>query len=191
MLTNEIATKARAMIFAYMPKSIPFSLKEDVVQEVLIDMMKSGRTFVTRRYVFWRWVDYVRRSLGRDYKNRPEHKKRKSATTISIETIREHFDRGEHEDFRIHFWYKDRSFNEVDQKDEVEYVLQGLKQRDKDILVMYYVEGLLLKEIAEVVGLSEGGVCWVLTKLKKYLQQEFGDRKELWNEPSHTMRVVS
>ena len=66
---------------------------------------------------------------------------------------------------------------EVAQKEDVESLMRAidaLKKRDKLVLALYYQEGLTLKEIGKVLGVSESRVCQlhahIIKKLKKILK---------------------
>ena len=61
-------------------------------------------------------------------------------------------------------------------RDLVEYCRKRLSTKERYILMMYYFEDLTLKEIGEILGLSESRVCQLhaklISRLRAYLQQK-------------------
>jgi len=66
------------------------------------------------------------------------------------------------------------------QKDVLEFVTRNLTKKERLIIIMYYFEGLTMKEIGEVLNLTESRVCQIhsniLTRLKEQLKK---NRQEL------------
>lgn len=66
------------------------------------------------------------------------------------------------------------------QKDILEFVTRNLTKKERLIIIMYYFEGLTMKEIGEVLNLTESRVCQIhsniLTRLKEQLKK---NRQEL------------
>ncbi|MHC5068595.1 MAG: sigma-70 family RNA polymerase sigma factor, partial [Planctomycetota bacterium] len=48
--------------------------------------------------------------------------------------------------------------------------LQGLKEQERLILKLYYFEGLLMKEIAATLGVSESRICQIHRRLMGLLR---------------------
>ncbi|HGY91641.1 MAG TPA: FliA/WhiG family RNA polymerase sigma factor [Planctomycetes bacterium] len=63
----------------------------------------------------------------------------------------------------------------LNQRDVIEAVTRNLSQKEKRIVIMYYYEGLTMKEIGRVLDLTESRVCQihtnVLQRLKEQLQK--------------------
>ena len=54
----------------------------------------------------------------------------------------------------------------------LEYIIKGEKESTQKIAVMYFVDGLTLKEIAKVVGLSTSGIHKRLKELRVRLKEK-------------------
>lgn len=64
---------------------------------------------------------------------------------------------------------------EKDTKQELERALMRLPERERNIMVLYYQENMTLKEIGQVLGMSESRVCQVhaqsIVKLKNIIME--------------------
>ena len=64
---------------------------------------------------------------------------------------------------------------EKDTKRELEKALKRLPERERNIMILYYQENMTLKEIGQVMGMSESRVCQVhaqsIVKLKNILSE--------------------
>lgn len=65
---------------------------------------------------------------------------------------------------------------EKEERAELVRAIEKLEDRDKVVLALYYQDGLTLKEIGQVLGVSESRVCQLharaITRLRKKLQQQ-------------------
>jgi RNA polymerase sigma factor for flagellar operon FliA len=52
---------------------------------------------------------------------------------------------------------------------------RGLSEKEKTVLIMYYYDQLTMKEIGEVLGISESRVCQIHSQLLKFLRRKFED----------------
>ncbi len=52
---------------------------------------------------------------------------------------------------------------------------RGLSDKEKTVLIMYYYDQLTMKEIGEVLGISESRVCQIHSQLLKFLRRKFED----------------
>ena len=50
-----------------------------------------------------------------------------------------------------------------------------LPQREREVAVLLYVKNLTLREIGEVMGVSESRICQIHSHLKKTLRQQLND----------------
>lgn len=58
-----------------------------------------------------------------------------------------------------------------------EVAIKGLNDKQKQVLVMYYFENLSLKEIGQVLDLSESRVCQIHAQVLDFLREKFCERK--------------
>lgn len=69
----------------------------------------------------------------------------------------------------------DSPFQSLHQKDLLEFITRHLTKKERLIVIMYYYEGLTMKEIGEVLNLTESRVCQIhsniLTRLKEQLKK--------------------
>ena len=53
--------------------------------------------------------------------------------------------------------------------------IRGLSDKEKQVLVMYYYDELTMKEVGEVLGISESRVCQIHAQMLKFLKRKFQD----------------
>lgn len=58
-----------------------------------------------------------------------------------------------------------------------EVAIRGLNDDQKKVLLMYYYDELNMKEIGEILGLSESRVCQIHAQTIKFLKEKLADRK--------------
>jgi len=56
--------------------------------------------------------------------------------------------------------------------------VDGMPEREKTVLTMYYYDGLTLSEIGDVLGVTESRVCQIHTKALRQLRSKLSDRPE-------------
>lgn len=61
-----------------------------------------------------------------------------------------------------------------DQRRLLAQVLETLKEQERLVIKLYYFEGLLMKEIAEVLGVTESRVCQIHARLMSVLRLRLG-----------------
>lgn len=59
--------------------------------------------------------------------------------------------------------------SEIEMQDKLTHLIDDLPPRDKTILGLYYEQGLTMKEIGEVLGITESRVCQIHTRTVKAL----------------------
>jgi RNA polymerase sigma factor for flagellar operon FliA len=76
-----------------------------------------------------------------------------------------------------------KSENPIDalnQRDVIEAVTRNLSQKEKRIVIMYYYEGLTMKEIGKILDLTESRVCQIHTNVLSRLKDQLkGSRTHL------------
>jgi RNA polymerase sigma factor for flagellar operon FliA len=66
---------------------------------------------------------------------------------------------------------------EMHKKDMKDFITKSLTKKEKLIVVLYYYEGLSMKEIASVLGLTESRVCQIHSKVIGRLKGQFERRR--------------
>jgi RNA polymerase sigma factor FliA len=56
----------------------------------------------------------------------------------------------------------------------------GLPQRQREVAVLLYVKDLTLREVGEILGVSESRVCQIHSQLKRTVKQQFADESQLF-----------
>ena len=56
-----------------------------------------------------------------------------------------------------------------------------LPQREREVAVLLYVKNLTLREIGEVMGVSESRICQIHSQLKRTLKQQLSDDAVLFS----------
>ncbi len=67
-------------------------------------------------------------------------------------------------------------------KGKFRLVFDQLPDREREVAVMLYVKNLTLREIGEVLGVSESRVCQLHSRLKKTLREQLADEEQLFSE---------
>ncbi len=68
--------------------------------------------------------------------------------------------------------------HELHKKNLIDYITQDLNKKERLVLLLYYVEGLTMKEIGETLDLSESRICQIHSALITELEDELSDQKE-------------
>ncbi|HDY75066.1 MAG TPA: FliA/WhiG family RNA polymerase sigma factor, partial [Candidatus Marinimicrobia bacterium] len=66
----------------------------------------------------------------------------------------------------------EKELDETELREELKSLVQGLPERERLILALYYYEELTLADIGTVLGLSEGRVSQILNQVHSDLRQE-------------------
>ena len=65
-------------------------------------------------------------------------------------------------------------------KDRFRAAFEQLPRREREVAVLLYVKNLTLREIGEILGVSESRVCQIHTQLKRTLKQELSQDAQLF-----------
>jgi RNA polymerase sigma factor for flagellar operon FliA len=75
-------------------------------------------------------------------------------------------------------------FEAKESKEALVSAVDGMPERERTVLMMYYYDGLTLTEIGDVLGVTESRVCQIHTKALRQLRSKLADRPE--SVASHT-----
>lgn len=67
-------------------------------------------------------------------------------------------------------------------KDRFRAAFEGLPRREREVAVLLYVKSLTLREIGEILGVSESRVCQIHGELKRKLRDRLRDEASLFSE---------
>ena len=70
------------------------------------------------------------------------------------------------------------TFEAKEAKEALVQAVDGMPEREKTVLMMYYYDGLTLTEIGDVLGVTESRVCQIHTKALRQLRSKLADRPE-------------
>jgi RNA polymerase sigma factor FliA len=65
----------------------------------------------------------------------------------------------------------------LNQRDVIEAITRNLSQKEKRIVIMYYYEGLTMKEIGRILDLTESRVCQIHTNVLGRLKEQLDKSK--------------
>jgi RNA polymerase sigma factor for flagellar operon FliA len=68
-----------------------------------------------------------------------------------------------------------------DAKDKFRRAFDTLPQREREVAVLLYVKNLTLREIGDILGVSESRVCQIHSQLKRTLKQQLSDDAQLFS----------
>ncbi len=67
-------------------------------------------------------------------------------------------------------------------KEKFRRAFEVLPQREREVVVLLYVRNLTLREIGEILGVSESRVCQIHSQLKRKLRQNLESETQLFSE---------
>jgi RNA polymerase sigma factor for flagellar operon FliA len=70
--------------------------------------------------------------------------------------------------------------NEAKQK--FRRAFERLPQRERELAVLLYVKNMTLREVGEILGVSESRVCQIHSQLKRRLREQLGSETVLFSE---------
>jgi RNA polymerase sigma factor FliA len=75
-------------------------------------------------------------------------------------------------------WGPVDTFEAKESKEALVRAVDGMPERERSVLMMYYYEGLTLMEIGQVLGVTESRVCQINTKALRQLRSKLADRPD-------------
>jgi RNA polymerase sigma factor for flagellar operon FliA len=70
------------------------------------------------------------------------------------------------------------TFEAKESKEALIAAVDGMPERERTVLMMYYYDGLTLTEIGEFLGVTESRVCQIHTKALRQLRSKLADRSD-------------
>jgi len=67
-------------------------------------------------------------------------------------------------------------------KDKFRRAFERLPQRERELAVLLYVKNMTLREVGEILGVSESRVCQIHSQLKRRLREQLGSETVLFSE---------
>jgi RNA polymerase sigma factor for flagellar operon FliA len=67
-------------------------------------------------------------------------------------------------------------------KDKFRRAFERLPQRERELAVLLYVKNMTLREVGEILGVSESRVCQIHSQLKRRLREQLGAETGLFSE---------
>ena len=64
-----------------------------------------------------------------------------------------------------------------ERKEHLEYILDRLPPQEKNVMTLYYLEGLGMKQIAHEMGLTTGRISQIHKTTLRKLKEEHGNEK--------------
>src|SRR6202012_1500649 len=83
-------------------------------------------------------------------------------------------------------WGPVDTFEAKESKEALIAAVDGMPERERTVLMMYYYDGLTLTEIGNVLGVTESRVCQIHTKALRQLRSKLADRPEPARRPAAT-----
>ena len=67
-------------------------------------------------------------------------------------------------------------------KDKFRRAFARLSERERELAVLLYVKNLTLREVGDILGVSESRVCQIHGQLKRRLREQLGSEEALFSE---------
>jgi RNA polymerase sigma factor FliA len=124
------------------------------------------------------------------------HKVLRSISTVGIMTLDEVTRGDRSERSTLGDSLPDRGIGPVDTLEAKESkralvaAVEGMPERERTVLLMYYYDELTLSEIGDVLGVTESRVCQIHTKALRQLRSKLADRSEAAPRPAVVSRAT-
>src|SRR5215204_3516675 len=70
----------------------------------------------------------------------------------------------------------------IEAKDKFRRAFERLPQRERELAVLLYVKNMTLREVGDILGVSESRVCQIHSQLKRRLREQLGSETVLFSE---------
>jgi len=70
----------------------------------------------------------------------------------------------------------------IEAKEKFRRAFERLPQRERELAVLLYVKNMTLREVGEILGVSESRVCQIHSQLKRRLRDQLGSETVLFSE---------
>ena len=149
---------------------------DELVNEVWLkgDIQKLNNIKFVSSRAYWDMIDYIRISEGRDLIRKSGIIKRPKYINNMHDILhdRESSSRKGY-DFFDDIESKEQDISKfIDNKDEIDYLLKCLPKKKRIILEKYFLEGMSLTEVGEILGLKDVTVCnfkrMAIERIRKY-----------------------
>ena len=67
-------------------------------------------------------------------------------------------------------------------KQKFRRAFERLPQRERELAVLLYVKNMTLREVGDILGVSESRVCQIHSQLKRRLREQLGSEDALFSE---------
>lgn len=159
---TEVFEEMKGNLTGYLlANKVPYSFVEELVNEVFILAWKYRNTLRDKKKVK-SWIFSISKNVLKKFKNEISRNKK---MFVNLDTIE----------------YKYFDNKEEDRNSDLEYaikLIEKLPERYRDVFVMFYIEDKSIKEISELLGISESNCKIRLFRardiLSKFLEEENG-----------------
>lgn len=149
-------------IFGYVKRFLTHKESaEDVTQEIFIKIFRSLNTF-NSEYKFKTWIYTIATNTVYDWLRKAKKSKELfiiDDPDINFETISE-----------------DAPYNKLEDKELIDNALKNIKPVYQSVIVLFYRDGLLYEEIAEVLKVPINTVKTYMSRAKKALGEELNKK---------------
>lgn len=130
---------------------------EELTQEVFVEVVRSPRTFDGRQDVLPWVIGIARHRLGRHFRSSKLFDRRQASLVREIEIDGE----------------DDRSYQRMEQGHEVADAMAALPADQRAALMLRFVDGLSIKEVAKYIGRSEDATESLVRRARQSFEQAF------------------
>jgi RNA polymerase sigma-70 factor (ECF subfamily) len=157
-LLDEVAPIVHGFVYARVGGDV--AVAEDLLQETVIEAVRSASSFRGDAQLSTWMCAIARRRLARHYESERRAELGRSRLRLVAETA------------------LDESLQQAEQREEVAQALGRLPALHRQVLVLKYLDGLAVEDVAAQVGRSRVQVQSLLQRAREGLRRELGDRDD-------------